>query len=496
MTVRTHNLRPTAKSERYLQLGAGLAVIAIIAIVAFLLIRERSSAEQVASCAAANIVQLIDTDVQRNAELYDQALLGMIETTQVSEFRQLPKSLQHRLLFDRAITAPLRGDLLWVDPHGRIIADSMAEPPRKADFTEWHNFQEHKAGDRGLLISHPFQDRIGTLGWCISFSRRISSATGEFAGVATGALRLSYFDDLFKRLNIGKGGTISLISDQGILLARQPTQGVEMIGMDLLKRPNFQRMLTEGNGSFTATSSLDKSQRLYTFSRVGELPLMVVVALSTDSVFAAWQRTALLVGSATGILCIGILWLSLLLGRELRLRQGAERDLAQLAATDSLTGLANRRAMDQVLHMEWARAQRSGAAISVLMIDVDHFRAFNERHGHHGGDQALRSVAAAIEHSIRRPGDLAARYGGEEFLVILAETDLNGALIIAETIRHAVENLPTLPDAQRPITVSIGVSAQRPKPGGNTLEAMLGKADAALYQAKHNGRNQVAFSET
>ena len=146
--------------------------------------------------------------------------------------------------------------------------------------------------------------------------------------------------------------------------------------------------------------------------------------------------------------------------------------------------------------MEWARAQRSGAPISLLMIDVDHFRAFNERHGHHGGDQALRSVAAAIERSIRRPGDLAARYGGEEFLVILAETDLNGALIIAETIRDAIEKLPTVPAAQRPITVSIGVSAQRPKSGGSTLQAMLGKADAALYQAKHNGRNQVVFNET
>ncbi|KPX01733.1 GGDEF domain-containing protein, partial [Pseudomonas syringae pv. coryli] len=93
--------------------------------------------------------------------------------------------------------------------------------------------------------------------------------------------------------------------------------------------------------------------------------------------------------------------------------------LASLAATDGLTGLDNRRQLDEAMETEWARAQRSGKQLSLLMIDVDHFKAFNERHGHQGGDEALRLIAQTISYCIRRPGDRIARYGGEEFVVVL-----------------------------------------------------------------------------
>ncbi|MNR04763.1 Phytochrome-like protein cph2 [compost metagenome] len=219
---------------------------------------------------------------------------------------------------------------------------------------------------------------------------------------------------------------------------------------------------------------------------------MVIVGLSTEEVYASWKRTAVLVGVATGILCIGILWLTLLLGRELRLRRRAEQELATLAATDSLTGLANRRCLDQSLQREWARAQRGTRPLSVLMVDVDHFKAFNERHGHQGGDEALRNVAQVISHCIRRPGDLAARYGGEEFVVILPETDQEGALNIAELIRASIEAQAPFADDQHAITVSVGVSTQKATPD-SMLEALLCAADAALYQAKRNGRNQVSY---
>ena len=149
---------------------------------------------------------------------------------------------------------------------------------------------------------------------------------------------------------------------------------------------------------------------------------------------------------------MGILWLTLLLGRELRRRQEAEQGLATLAATDSLTGLANRRRLDQVLRQEWARAQRNRKPLAVLMVDVDHFRAFNQRHGHAGGDHALREVAKTIEACIRRPADVAARYGGEEFQVVLPETDLSGAQMLAERIRSSVEALAPFADDAHSVT--------------------------------------------
>ncbi|WP_416422678.1 sensor domain-containing diguanylate cyclase [Pseudomonas sp. App30] len=489
--------RPQLRAPlRYLNIGCGLTILAIIAIVTFLLAREHTNAERDAARAANNIVQLINIDVQRNVELYDLSLKGLIEASQHPDYQRIPQSLRHRVLFDAAITGPYRGDILWLGPQGDIVADSRAYPPRKANFSDRPNFQylrDHP--DAGLQISDPFHDRIGNLGWCISFARRISSPSGEFLGVASGALRLDYFAELFKRLTIGRDSSVNLISEQGLFLAREPeVPGQDLIGQDFSQRPNFKRVVRERNGSFVSISSFDHKERLYIFAKVGQLPMVVIVALSTEEVYASWRRTALFVGTATAALCLALLWLCLMMGRELRRRLSAERELATLASTDSLTGLANRRSLDRALRTEWARSQRSGKPMSVLMIDVDHFKAFNERHGHPGGDEALRRVAKVIHGCVRRPADLAARYGGEEFMVVLAETDLNGALIIAETIRNAIEGQAPFADDDQPVTVSIGVGTRRTR-AGMKLEDLLAAADLALYQAKANGRNQVGFCE-
>lgn len=181
---------------------------------------------------------------------------------------------------------------------------------------------------------------------------------------------------------------------------------------------------------------------------------------------------------------------SYLLGKQLRLRLRAEQELAELAATDGLTGLANRRRLDMVLKQEWSRSMRSGTPLSLLMIDVDHFKAFNDRHGHHGGDVALRNVAKTLAAIIRRPGDLAARYGGEEFMVVLPGTDLQGAKALAEKIRLAIESLPPFASDKHPVTVSIGIASQHPRSGEKQTQ-LFSEADKALYQAKRNGRNRV-----
>ncbi|MFQ6574628.1 GGDEF domain-containing protein [Pseudomonas sp. UM16] len=478
--------------ELFLNLGSCLAVLAIVAIVSYLVARERSNIEQSAARSASNIVQLIESDIVRNVELYDLSLQGLIWAVKQPQLRTLPAQVRQQVLFNQAFTTPVRGDILWLDAQGNVTADSTSVVPRQANFADSKVFQAHRQNaDLGLVISPPFKARLGTPDWCISFSRRISGPHGEFAGVAAGALRLSYFTELFKRLDIGHDSSINLINTDGVLLARQSASPDDLlIGANFAERPNFKRLLADGNGSFSAHSGINGKTRLYTFARVAELPLIVVVTHSGDEVFASWRRTALLVSCATGVLCVGILWLTLLLGRELRRRHCAEQDLAELAATDSLTGLANRRQLDQVLRREWSRAQRNHRALAVLMVDVDHFKAFNERHGHQGGDQALRAVAAAIAHSIRRPADLAARYGGEEFLVVLPETERHGAQVLAERIRRSVEALPAFADDTTPVTVSIGIGCYTPGTQQD-LATLLGSADDALYCAKRNGRNQV-----
>ena len=481
-----------ARPELLLILGSGLTVVLIMVIVAALLVREHASTLQAAQRATTNITQLINADVLRNVELYDLALQGLITATTRRDLSEVTPDIRHLVQFDQSIAAPFKGEVLLLDANGAVIADSSTLWPAPRNFADRDYFLAHKnTAQAGLFISRPFKihcacDQV----WRIAFSRRISGPNGEFAGVAVATMRLAYFDQLFNRLTIGNGSSVNLLNTKGILLAQQPLLEREMIDKDLSDRPNFKRMLREGKGSFRAISAITGEERLYTFSNVGDLPLIVVVALSAEDVFAPWKRAALLTSGATGVLCIGLLWLTWMLRRELRRRYRTERVLSELAATDALTGLANRRILDERLRLEWDRAQRSADPMTVLMIDVDHFKAFNDRHGHHAGDEALRTVAQVIGTTIRRPADLAARYGGEEFAVVLPHTDAKGAHVIAEHIRSSIEHLPRVAGDEQPITVSIGMSTWD-KHSRMSLEALLLSADQALYEAKHAGRNRI-----
>ncbi len=491
-----HSRHRRSRPELFLILGSSLTVVLIMVIVAALLIREHASSLQAAQRSTTNITQLINADVLRNVELYDLALQGLISATTRKDLSLVSPDIQHLVQFDQSNAAPFKGEVLLLDANGAVIADSSTLWPTPRNFANRDYFQAHLNNPQaGLFISRPFKIRCACDQiWRIAFSRRVSGPNGEFAGVAVATMRLAYFDQLFNRLTIGNGSTVNLLNTQGILLAQQPLSERDMIDKDLSDRPNFKRMLLEGEGSFQAISSITGQERLYTFSNVGELPLIVVVALASDDVFAPWNRAALLTSGATGVLCIGLLWLTWMLRRELRRRYRTERVLSELAATDALTGLANRRVLDERLRLEWDRAQRSADPLTLLMIDVDHFKAFNDRHGHHGGDEALRRVAQVISTNIRRPADLAARYGGEEFAVVLPHTDAKGALVIAEHIRSSIEHLPRMAGDERPITVSIGMSTWD-KRSRMSLEALLLSADQALYEAKHTGRNRIVESE-
>ena len=168
------------------------------------------------------------------------------------------------------------------------------------------------------------------------------------------------------------------------------------------------------------------------------------------------------------------------------------RHLETLVAMDALTGVANRRAFDLTSAREWLRAARDGVPMSLLLLDIDHFKAFNDFYGHQAGDACLRSVAAAAGSVIRRPADMLARYGGEEFAVILPGIGLDAAVEIAEQIRAAIahRHIPHDADALGYVTVSIGAACLTPSAGG-AVESLTAQADTALYAAKRGGRNRV-----
>jgi diguanylate cyclase (GGDEF)-like protein/PAS domain S-box-containing protein len=178
-------------------------------------------------------------------------------------------------------------------------------------------------------------------------------------------------------------------------------------------------------------------------------------------------------------------------------RVAMARELERLARTDPLTGLGNRRRFDEHLELEVARAARTSEPLSLLMCDVDYFKAYNDRYGHQQGDACLARVASALEGASRRPADLAVRYGGEEFALVLPATAAEGATKIAERVRAAVRDLAIVNEGspgRGVVTISVGVATVI---GAWTAPEIIALADRALYEAKASGRDCeiVAFDE-
>jgi diguanylate cyclase (GGDEF)-like protein len=224
---------------------------------------------------------------------------------------------------------------------------------------------------------------------------------------------------------------------------------------------------------------------------------------SPSSFFPAW----LLLFNRT--LFLLVIWITVMLGLRLiniqkKLREHEIRlqetncELEMLARYDSLTGVANRHYFDEKLEGECDRANRGDIPLSLIMIDVDLFKNYNDIMGHQEGDSCLKSIAKTIQGQLRRPGDLVARYGGEEFAVILPATSVEGAQERAEDIRRAVMKLAIFhPDArvEGPVTVSLGVASVLPKKRRIEPAELIQGADTAMYRAKRDGRNCVRVAE-
>lgn len=179
-------------------------------------------------------------------------------------------------------------------------------------------------------------------------------------------------------------------------------------------------------------------------------------------------------------------------------RKLAEEKVQALSLTDELTGLPNRRHFDQFLSYEWRRAARTHEPLSLILVDVDHFKSYNDQYGHLGGDECLKSVGAVLKNTAKRPGDLCARYGGDEFALILSNTDSASAAPIAHELLGAVRRMD-IPRCSASagfiVTASLGVATMRPR-HGESEQGLFQAADQALYRAKNKGRNKVFVSKS
>jgi diguanylate cyclase (GGDEF)-like protein len=175
--------------------------------------------------------------------------------------------------------------------------------------------------------------------------------------------------------------------------------------------------------------------------------------------------------------------------------QQANDHLQRLSYIDALTSIANRRHFEEILEIEWRRGFRAQTPMTLLMLDIDNFKQYNDAFGHRAGDGCLRRVAGTLDESVQRAGDLLARYGGEEFAAILTNTDEGGGAEVAERLRTAVENLRIhrRDDSAQVVTISVGVATGVPGEVASH-EVLLAAADKALYEAKRAGRNRVGIA--
>lgn len=484
--------RPFRYARTWIAVGA-LAPVGMLAASGVMLLDLRQDAWDKAEQTSKNLVQVLERDIARNMEMYDLSLRGVVDNLKAPGLARVSPELRQLVLFDRAATAHDMGVMVVTDESGDSIIDASAVPARKVNYADRAYFQAHKArADLGLVISRPLVSRL--LGSrMIALSRRINKPDGSFGGVVLGTLNLSYFTRLFDQIGLGPDSAINLYLRDGTRIMRHPYAEAD-IGVNIASAATFRGFLRERSGSFVETSVRDGIERHYTFTQVGDLPLILNVALSAQEIGEEWRSKAIVIGSIVSLLCGVTIVLSLLFGRELRRREEVQAELERMSLTDALTRLPNRRAFEDAGARACKGASRSGKPLALLIVDADHFKRFNDRYGHQVGDEVLRGLARCLSASVHRPHDLVSRVGGEEFAILLPDTDQAGALRIAGKIHAEVSTLAigSAGIGAGAVTVSIGLIAVMPNgTEPSELTDLYRLADEALYAAKTGGRNQT-----
>ena len=478
--------RPWRLSAKLLIASSVVTVIGFSAICASVMFDMRRGEEELARQTLENLASSIGSEISRNVELYDLSLRAVANNMVMPEIREVSVPIRQMILFDHAATAKHFGAIQVFDAEGRLTIDASTLDPVPENRSDEEYFQIHRDHPgAGLFISRPMLHHGA---YAIVLSRRITDADGNFRGVVAGSIRFSYFHDLFGRLQLGPDDSISVLSRDGTVIMRTPFD-LDIIGKNLSHSPLVIRMMSEPSGSHSAASYIDGVERLFIW-RDSTRPLVVLVGKPWDDILNLWRTEATRIGAIMLALISFVLAVTLFLAREIGRRAIAEDKLEELATTDALTGLKNRRKFDTAIDAEWRRAARHKTPLALLMIDADHFKSYNDTFGHQAGDEILVGIAICISDSVRRSGDCAARYGGEEFAVLLPGLSSMDAFGVAETIRLKVQQWSGDPPVT---TVSIGVASLTPDITTD-WSGLVNAADRALYAAKANGRNRSVLA--
>lgn len=347
----------------------------------------------------------------------------------------------------------------------------------------------------GLIhIGIPVVSRVSDE-WRLPVSVRMKKTYHDLE-IINASVNLAPFIGAFESQRPRPNGSISLWNNDGTLLARAP-QSDMFVGRKVEKNSEkTERTFIQPAGYFLTESSLaDGPVELISYTNLKDFPLTVVVTEPLSQTLRVWHSQVIWGSAALVLITLVAAIFSASLVHTLRQQENHRFQLTLLATTDSLTGVLNRRRFTEVGTDEFFRCRRYDKPMSLLMLDIDHFKNVNDTWGHLAGDHVLQNFAATINVAIRET-DRMGRWGGEEFAVLLPETDLTDAGAVAERIRYAVQESTSMSlDGESPIRVTVSIGVASLSPNDTSFENILSRADNCLYNAKTIGRNCVSSAD-
>lgn len=460
----------------------------------------RSQALSAAQVATVNLARSLAQHAEDAFDEADTVLRDLTERVETDGLAPLSVERLRHLMRQRQSELEQLHGLFVYDKSGTWLASSNTVDPPHANNSDRDYFAYHRDNtDRGLHIGPVIRSR-STDQLIIPLSRRINDADGQFAGVALATLSVDYFNRFYSQFELDPQGVIALTLRNGTLLTRRPFSE-NVIGSSLARGDIFTHMLPfSSNGTLFSRAQVDGVERIYSYRAVSKYPLVVTNAQSKQAVLATWYANLIrslvvvTVVLATMGLCARVLARQISHGDRVEAQlRNAHAALHKLAMQDSLTGLANRRQLDAALLDEIGRARRGGRPLGLIMLDIDHFKRFNDLYGQAAGDACIRTVGQAVLSCVGRAGDLVVRYGGEELLVVLPESDERGTRLVAEKILHTVRGLALHHAGNHNgiVTISAGIHVWAGSASEQLPNSLVQAAQQALAKAKSNGRNRL-----
>lgn len=493
---------PSHRTRNLALVLVALVVVSLLGLDVWQSWNARDLAIHNAAQTAQNLARSLAEHAGASMEEADTVLSDLIERVQHDGVQGAQGTRLRGLMRNSTRDLPQLHGLFIYDRDGRWLVSSNVQDPPGANNADREYFHYHRSHtDPGPHLGPVIQSRSdGAL--IIPLSRRIDAPDGSFAGVALATLEVKYFNDFYQRFELDPLGVITLALGDGTILARRPFDP-KSVGTSLAQSHVFTTLLPQApGGAGMFASVVDQVVRMFGFQKVDGYPLVTIAAQPRSAVLAGWYANLWRTAGFVAVLLILLAVFTVLLLRQLRHSaqtdaelRNAHAALQKLAMQDSLTGLGNRRQLDLTLPHEIGRARRGQRPLGLVMLDIDHFKRYNDLYGHPAGDTCIRSVGQAVLGCVNRAGDLVVRYGGEEFLVVLPECDLAGTLRVAQRIVETVRALGIPHSGNAPahcVTVSAGVHIWQSHEAARP-QALIEAADAALYQAKHAGRNQVGM---